>query len=98
MFVTELPGSLEGAAGAAAGVGTQVVTANATAAGIHSAVLPMAVEPTALLLHAHHGLDVVNYQGVHGVGTANLFGIVAALATSGITYDLTELANLGSLF
>lgn len=94
MFVTEIPGSLEAAAGVLAGLGGMVASANGVAAGVHAAVVPMAFEPTALLLHAHHAIDAANYHATQAVGTANHMGIVAAMATSGVSYDASEAANM----
>jgi hypothetical protein len=97
MFLTELPGSLEAASGASAGIGAMIGTATATAGAAHAAVVPMSMDPTALLLHAHHGLDAANFQAVQAAGLANHFGIVTTLATSGTTYDVTEAANMSSM-
>ena len=92
-FVTELPGSLAAAAGVGSGIGGMIGAANATAGAAHAAVVPMAMDPTTLFIHAHHMLDVTNYQAVAAAGLANHFGITTTQAISEGTYEVTEAAN-----
>jgi len=93
--VTEIPGTPEEAAAALAALYTMVMSANAAAAPAHTAVVPPAPEdPTAILtaiaFHAHHGI----YQAMQAEGAAIHAMTVGTLAASGVSYDLSEAANM----
>lgn len=94
MFVTEIPGSLEGAAGALAALGAVVMAANAAAAPVHMAVMPPAPEdPTAILTALMFQQNHAVYQSMQGIGALFHAGTVATTAAAGESYDATEVAS-----
>jgi hypothetical protein len=97
VFVTTDPATMAFTSAVVAMISTLQASADGAAAGVHGALIPPSLDPTAMLSTAVHQLDHLSYQINAGVGTANEAGIATVLGTSSATYVAGEVANIGAL-
>jgi hypothetical protein len=93
MFVNADPAVMAFTATATALISAIQASADASAAGVHGALLPPSLDPTAVLNTTVHQLDHAQYQLHAGLGTANEAMIASTLGISGATYAAGEAAN-----
>lgn len=92
-FVTAHPEVLAAAAGDLHGVGAEMATQNAAAAGPTSAVVPAAADEVSMLTAAQFAAHAGGYQTVAAQAAAIHEMFVNTLGTSAASYAATEAAN-----
>src|SRR3974390_142938 len=95
-FVTTQPEALTAAAGSLQGIGSALNAQNAAAAAPTTGVVPAAADEVSALTAAQFAAHAQMYQAVGAQATAIHEMFVSTLATSGISYDLTEIASAAS--
>jgi len=92
-FVNILPEALTAAAGTLQGIGSALNAQNLAAAAPTTGVVPAAADEVSALTAAQFAAHAQIYQAVSQQAAAIHDLFVNTLATSGISYDLTEIAN-----
>lgn len=93
MFVNTIPGAMEGAGGALAGIGASVVGTNAGAGpGINGVVSP-STEPTGFLLETAFQTHAAMFQALQAEAAAIHADFVATMGTSALSYAASEVFN-----
>jgi PE family len=92
-FVTTQPEALAAAAGTLQGIGAAWNATTAAAAGPTTGVVPAAADEVSALTAAQFAAHAQMYQAVSAQAAAIHENFVSTLATSGVNYGLTELAN-----
>jgi hypothetical protein len=97
-FVTTMPAEMAAAAGALFGIGAGVLSANATAAPIHAAVVAPAADEVSALHALVHQAHAANYQAMQALGSAFHQMFATTMGVSAGSYTASEAANVGAMF
>ncbi len=92
-FVTTQPEALAAAAGNLQAIGSTMSAQNAAAAAPTTGVVPAAADEVSALTAAQFAAHAQMYQAVSAQAAAIHESFVSTLATSGVNYGLTEVAN-----
>lgn len=97
-FVTTHPEIMTAAALDLQGIGSEMATGNAAAAGPTTGVVPAAADEVSALIAAHFGAHAAMYQAVSAQAAAIHQMFVTTLGTSANSYAATEAANAAAVF
>jgi PE family len=92
-FVSTQPEALTAAAGTLQGIGSSMSAQNAAAAAPTTGVIPAAADAVSALTAAQFAAHAQMYQAVSAEAAAIHEMFANTLATSGVSYAATEVAN-----
>jgi hypothetical protein len=95
-FVTTQPEAIAAAAGSLQGIGSALNAQNAAAAAPTTGVIPAAMDEVSALTAAQFAAHAQIYQAVSAQAAAIHEMFVSTLATSGVSYLVTEVDNAAS--